>query len=167
MSLTQTCFGLGYMLGKLSYLLLFANVLTLSFFCAINRYFTCSIFIGSAWITGPAVGAWLYDAGGFMLPFLVVGSISTTLSVLLIVTIPPHVSNSSANSQEVPSAQTQNTQTQSSCGQDVENSTNSDCDVEGDEVTASLLPNGTTTAPHHVQLGYEIFIILKKIITFW
>ena len=97
-----------------------------------------------------------------MLPFLVVGSISTTLSVLLIVTIPPHVSNSSANSQEVPSAQSQNTQTQSSCGQDVENSTNSDCDVEGDEVTASLLPNGTTTAPHHVQLGYEIIVILNK-----
>ena len=97
-----------------------------------------------------------------MLPFLVVGSISTTLSVLLIITIPPHVSNSSANSQEVPSAQSQNTQTQSSCGQDVENSTNSDCDVEGDEVTASLLPNGTTTAPHHVQLGYEILVRVEK-----
>lgn len=51
MSWTQTCFGLGYMLG-------------------------------------PGVGAALYEAGGFMLPFLVVGSISTILSILLAFTIP-------------------------------------------------------------------------------
>ena len=51
MSWTQTCFGLGYMLG-------------------------------------PGVGAWFYEMGGFMLPFLVVGSLSTLLSLLLIVTIP-------------------------------------------------------------------------------
>jgi len=51
MSWTQTCFGLGYMLG-------------------------------------PGVGAWFYEMGGFMLPFLVVGSLSTILSLLLIITIP-------------------------------------------------------------------------------
>ena len=51
MSWTQTCFGLGYMLG-------------------------------------PGVGAWFYEMGGFMLPFLVVGSLSVVLSLLLIVTIP-------------------------------------------------------------------------------
>ena len=51
MSWTQTCFGLGYMLG-------------------------------------PGVGAWFYEMGGFMLPFLVVGSLSTILSLLLVVTIP-------------------------------------------------------------------------------
>lgn len=51
MSWTQTCFGLGYMLG-------------------------------------PGVGAALYEVGGFMLPFLVVGSISTTLSIMLAFTIP-------------------------------------------------------------------------------
>ena len=38
--------------------------------------------------SGPAVGAALYDAGGFMLPFLVVGAISTVLSLTLLVTIP-------------------------------------------------------------------------------
>ena len=51
MSWTQTCFGLGYMLG-------------------------------------PGVGAWFYEMGGFMLPFLVVGALSTILSILLIFTIP-------------------------------------------------------------------------------
>ena len=51
MSWTQTCFGLGYMLG-------------------------------------PGVGAALYSQGGFMLPFLVVGSVSTILSILLAFTIP-------------------------------------------------------------------------------
>ena len=51
MSWTQTCFGLGYMLG-------------------------------------PGVGAAIYEAGGFMLPFLVVGSISTILSIILAFTIP-------------------------------------------------------------------------------
>ena len=39
-------------------------------------------------LTGPAVGAALYEAGGFMLPFLSVGSVSTLLSFMLIFTIP-------------------------------------------------------------------------------
>ena len=51
MSWTQTCFGLGYMLG-------------------------------------PAVGAALYEVGGFQLPFLVIGAISVVFSVALILTIP-------------------------------------------------------------------------------
>ena len=51
MSWTQTCFGLGYMLG-------------------------------------PGVGAALYEAGGFMLPFLIIGSLSTLFSIALAFTIP-------------------------------------------------------------------------------
>ena len=51
MSWTQTCFGLGYMLG-------------------------------------PAVGAALYEAGGFMLPFFSIGGLSTVLSITLSFTIP-------------------------------------------------------------------------------
>ena len=51
MSWTQTCFGLGYMLG-------------------------------------PAVGAALYEAGGFMLPFFCIGGLSTVLSITLCVSIP-------------------------------------------------------------------------------
>ncbi len=39
-------------------------------------------------LAGPAVGAALYDVGGFMLPFLVVGAVSTALSLCLILTIP-------------------------------------------------------------------------------
>ena len=39
-------------------------------------------------IPGPGVGAWFYEIGGFMLPFLVVGAISTVLSMTLVVTIP-------------------------------------------------------------------------------
>ena len=37
---------------------------------------------------GPGVGAALYSQGGFMLPFLVVGSLSTILSISLAFTIP-------------------------------------------------------------------------------
>lgn len=51
MSWTQTCFGLGYMLG-------------------------------------PAVGAALYEAGGFMLPFFSIGGLSTVLAISLVFTIP-------------------------------------------------------------------------------
>ena len=51
MSWTQTCFGLGYMLG-------------------------------------PGVGAALYEAGGFMLPFLIIGSLSTLFSIALAFSIP-------------------------------------------------------------------------------
>ena len=42
----------------------------------------------SYFVTGPGVGAYLYEMGGFMLPFLVVGAISIFLSLTLIVTIP-------------------------------------------------------------------------------
>jgi len=34
------------------------------------------------------VGAWLYEMGGFMLPFLTVGAVSIFLSLALIFTIP-------------------------------------------------------------------------------
>ena len=37
---------------------------------------------------GPAIGAWLYDIGGFFLPFMAVGSVCVMLAVLMIVTIP-------------------------------------------------------------------------------
>ena len=37
---------------------------------------------------GPAVGAYLYDVGGFSLPFVICGSIDTILAMLLLLTIP-------------------------------------------------------------------------------
>ena len=37
--------------------------------------------------TGPAIGALLYDIGGFSLPFLICGSINIVFAVLLILTI--------------------------------------------------------------------------------
>ena len=37
---------------------------------------------------GPGVGAALYEAGGFMLPFLIIGSLSTLFSIALAFTIP-------------------------------------------------------------------------------
>ena len=37
---------------------------------------------------GPAVGAYLYDIGGFSLPFLICGSIDTILAAFLLITIP-------------------------------------------------------------------------------
>ncbi|TRY70790.1 hypothetical protein TCAL_04819 [Tigriopus californicus] len=45
-------------------------------------------FFGLGYMMGPAVGAALYEVGGFKFPFLVVGSISTILSVSLYFTIP-------------------------------------------------------------------------------
>ena len=67
MSWTQTCFGLGYMLG-------------------------------------PGVGAALYEAGGFMLPFLIIGSLSTLFSVALAFTI-PDLSDQEPEQQGPPQAQ--------------------------------------------------------------
>ena len=104
-----------------------------------------------------------------MLPFLVVGSISTILSVLLIVTIPPRVSqNTSPQSIETPETQSsQNTELPSSCGQDAENASDSECGENEEEgITTPLVgnsntPNGTTTTPHEVQLGYEIYFKFK------
>ena len=44
---------------------------------------------------GPAVGAYLYDLGGFSLPFLICGSIDTIAATLLLLTIPtPNADNS-------------------------------------------------------------------------
>ena len=68
MSWTQTCFGLGYMLG-------------------------------------PAVGAALYEIGGFMLPFFTIGGLSLALSIPLCMTIPnletiSSTSNSNSDDQE-------------------------------------------------------------------
>ena len=40
---------------------------------------------------GPALGAWLYNIGGFQLPFLIFGSISTVSSMLLIATVPSQI----------------------------------------------------------------------------
>ena len=67
MSWTQTCFGLGYMLG-------------------------------------PGVGAALYECGGFMLPFFVVGSVSTILSIALAFTI-PDLSNATSEVENLPNQQ--------------------------------------------------------------
>ena len=83
-----------------------------------------------------------------MLPFLVVGSISTILSILLIVTIPTRVTNSSPDSSE-------NVDTKEG-DQDVENSCDSEGEGSGEEtplVDNSNVPNGSATTPSQVQLG--------------
>ena len=50
---------------------------------------------------GPAIGAWLYSIGGFFLPFIIVGLISSILSALLIVTIPLHILQDKTNETEM------------------------------------------------------------------
>ena len=57
------------------------------------------MFLSLTWATflslGPAVGAYLYDKGGFSLPFLICGSIDTIAATLLLLTIPtPNAENS-------------------------------------------------------------------------
>ena len=39
-------------------------------------------------LLGPAVGSALYDAGGFKLPFLSVGSVALAIAILLLFIIP-------------------------------------------------------------------------------
>ena len=58
MSWSEMLFGLGYMLGTLK------NVL-LTTFLQISRYLI--------FFLGPALGSYLYEIGGFLLPFEVVG----------------------------------------------------------------------------------------------
>ena len=59
------------------------------FWLQIICVFLCnSITTSNNFNIGPGVGAWLYEMGGFMLPFLIVGAISIILSLTLIVTIP-------------------------------------------------------------------------------
>ena len=43
---------------------------------------------------GPAIGGWLYGLGGFMLPFVSFGLISTILSLLMIIIVPSNFTNS-------------------------------------------------------------------------
>ena len=98
-----------------------------------------------------------------MLPFLIVGSISTVLSLLLMLTIPPS-DPASQNSTTPGSNESQNTQIPSSCGgQDDESSSSSSSENDQDEadVRTPLVENGSTSngnaaTPHDVQLGYAL-----------
>ena len=40
------------------------------------------------YLVGPVIGAWLYTTGGFMLPFLSIGLLSTMISGMLIFVVP-------------------------------------------------------------------------------
>ena len=46
------------------------------------------MFFGIGYMVGPALGALLYDAGGFIVPFVVVGSIGIVVATALLVFIP-------------------------------------------------------------------------------
>lgn len=87
-----------------------------------------------------------------MLPFLVVGSISTILSILLIVTIPTKVTNS-------PSESIESSETKEREDQDAETPCNSEEPESGEEtplVDSSNVANGSATTTHelhNVQLG--------------
>ena len=90
-----------------------------------------------------------------MLPFLVVGSISTILSILLIVTIPTKVTNSSSESVE-------SSETKEEEDLDAENPCNSEEAETGEEtplIDSANVPNGSATTPHQVQLGYGLYSI--------
>ena len=51
---------------------------------------------------GPAVGAVLYEAGGFMLPFFIIGGLNTAFSIALVASIPNLKSiNANDNSNKV------------------------------------------------------------------
>ena len=46
------------------------------------------MFFGLGYMLGPALGSVLYNAGGFMLPFIVVGSIGLIVATALVFVIP-------------------------------------------------------------------------------
>ena len=46
------------------------------------------LFYGIGYMLGPAIGAVLYSAGGFVLPFEITGGIAILVSILMLVTIP-------------------------------------------------------------------------------
>ena len=46
------------------------------------------MFFGIGYMVGPALGALLYEAGGFIVPFVVVGSIGIVVATALLVFIP-------------------------------------------------------------------------------
>ena len=58
---------------------------------AASEFFSCGGFV-----LGPAIGAYFYNLGGFILPFEICGSISIVISIILLLVIPP-ISASSAN----------------------------------------------------------------------
>ena len=107
-----------------------------------------------------------------MLPFLIVGSISTVLSLLLMLTIPP--SDPDSQFSTTPGTnESQNTQILSSCGgQDDKNSssygsTSSESHQDEGDATRPLVENGSTSngdaaTPHDVQLGYALNYFIRQ-----
>ena len=53
------------------------------------------MFFGVGYMMGPAIGALLYEAGGFLLPFEVVGGLGIVMATCLLIFI-PNVQSSNA-----------------------------------------------------------------------
>ncbi len=87
-----------------------------------------------------------------MLPFLIVGSISTVLSILLAITIPRETTNNPQQQRPLPAAAPESpTSTQSEGSEDEEGSDSTPL------VRDPNTPNGSAKPmPHEVQLRYEI-----------
>ena len=56
-------------------------------------------FFGLGYMLGPMLGAYLYQVGGFSLPFLVVGLCDIVLSLFLVISIPNHSSINATSSE--------------------------------------------------------------------
>ena len=87
-----------------------------------------------------------------MLPFLIVGSISTVLSILLAITIPRETTNNPQQQRPLPAAAPESPTSNQSEGSE---------DEEGSDSTPLVrdanTPNGSAKPmPHEVQLRYEI-----------
>jgi hypothetical protein len=107
----------------------------------------------------------LYDLGGFKLPFLIIGSINTILSILLVLTIPSGVSKSSSQSLETNGdpTQTASIPSVSGKGRKLHSISGNNGDVEEIKeplVRNSKIPIVTSTAHHPDQLGYAIIFYI-------
>ena len=80
---------------------------------------------GLGYMFGPAVGAALYKAGGFMLPFFSIGGLCIIVSISLILTIPNLETISSSNQSN--DNEEAETLLNKESGQDVQNGSDPQC----------------------------------------
>ena len=62
---------------------------------AASEFFSCGGFV-----LGPAIGAYFYNLGGFILPFEICGSISILIPIILLLVIPPISASPTNNNRE-------------------------------------------------------------------
>ncbi|XP_059490056.1 MFS-type transporter SLC18B1-like [Neocloeon triangulifer] len=74
--------------------------------CVATIFATLEVFYGVGYIAGPTIGGFLFVAGGYVLPFVVMGSVLLLVGVLIYFVLPANVGQETPNSNESTSANT-------------------------------------------------------------